>query len=103
MPEGGFGLEALSPRPDGQSRRMPIRYRVPDVARTSDIGPVGEVGRLSVSALSAPDHAHLGLSTEALRGANANLGSRKAAPIEAAAVIDDDVAAATTAAAAKYR
>ncbi len=75
---------------------MPIQYRVPHIARTLDIRPVTEVGRLSVSALSAPDRAHLGLSTEALRGADADLGSRKAAAIEAAAAIYDDVAAAAT-------
>ncbi len=78
---------------------MPIRYRAPDVARTSDIGPVSEVGRLSVSALSAPDHVHLGLSTKALRGADANL---KAAAVEAAAAVYNDVAAAATAATADY-
>ncbi len=56
-----------------------------------------------MSALSAPDRAHLGLSTEALRGADADLGSRKATAVEAAAFIDDDVAAAATAADADYR
>ncbi len=82
---------------------MLIRYWAPHIARTSDIGPVAEVGRLSVSAMSAQDRAHLGLSTEALRGANTDLGSHKAAAVEAAAIVDDDVAAAATAAAAEYQ
>ncbi len=50
-----------------------------------------------MSALSAPDRACLELSTEALRGADADLGSCKAAAVEAAAAVDDDVAAAATA------
>ncbi|MCP4547120.1 MAG: hypothetical protein GY835_11695 [bacterium] len=53
--------------------------------------------------LSAPDCARLGLSTETLQGANADLGSCKAAAIEAAAVVDDDITAAATAADADYR
>ncbi|MCP4696991.1 MAG: hypothetical protein GY862_09095 [Gammaproteobacteria bacterium] len=84
---------------------MPIRSWALNVARTSDVGAVGEIGRLLVPTLSALDRVHLGLSSETLRGADADLGSHKAAAIiEAAAAIVNNVAAAAAAAtAADYR
>ncbi len=109
MSDRVIGLDRHSLRSDGWSRHLPIQYRAPYIARTSDIGLVAEIGRLSVSALSAPDREGLGLSTSALRGVDVDLGSRRLVATadndvadETVAVADNDVASAV-AAVDKYR